>query len=417
VASADPQSSLTVRILIGMGAGFAVGLALNLAGIEGRAHEILVEGVFHAGGAIFLAALQLLVVPLVFVSLVCGTASLDDVSKLGRVGGRTLVLYLGTTATAVTLALSAALLVQPGRGFQLDTDTTFQAPVAPSLADTIIDLFPTNPVEAMAEGNMLQIIVFALLFGLATATAGQRGRRILTVFEDLNEVVMRLVMILMRIAPYGVFCLIAKVFAVQGLAAIAPLAKYFVVVLGVLLLHAIATYPILLRLLAGLSPLRFYRKMREPLVLAFSTASSNATLPVTLRTVEQRLGVHNQIASFTVPLGATINMDGTAIMQGVATAFIAQAYGIDIGVSGYLMVVVTATLASIGTAGVPGVGLVMLAMVLRQVDLPVEGIGLILGVDRLLDMLRTAVNVTGDAAVSCIVARSEGQLDRAVFDE
>jgi Na+/H+-dicarboxylate symporter len=221
----------------------------------------------------------------------------------------------------------------------------------------------------------------------------------------------------MRIAPYGVFCLIAKVFAVQGLAAIAPLAKYFVVVLGVLLLHAIATYPILLRLLAGLSPLRFYRKMREPLVLAFSTASSNATLPVTLRTVEQRLGVHNQIASFTVPLGATINMDGTAIMQGVATAFIAQAYGIDIGVSGYLMVVVTATLASIGTAGVPGVGLVMLAMVLRQVDLPVEGIGLILGVDRLLDMLRTAVNVTGDAVVSCIVARSEGQLDRAVFDE
>ena len=406
-----------MRILIGMGAGFAVGLALNLAGIEGRAHEILVEGVFHAGGAIFLAALQLLVVPLVFVSLVCGTASLDDVSKLGRVGGRTLVLYLGTTATAVTLALSAALLVQPGRGYQLDTDTTFQAPVAPSLADTIIDLFPTNPVEAMAEGNMLQIIVFALLFGLATATAGQRGRRILTVFEDLNEVVMRLVMILMRIAPYGVFCLIAKVFAVQGLAAIAPLAKYFVVVLGVLLLHAIATYPILLRLLAGLSPLRFYRKMREPLVLAFSTASSNATLPVTLRTVEQRLGVHNQIASFTVPLGATINMDGTAIMQGVATAFIAQAYGIDIGVSGYLMVVVTATLASIGTAGVPGVGLVMLAMVLRQVDLPVEGIGLILGVDRLLDMLRTAVNVTGDAAVSCIVARSEGQLDRAVFDE
>ena len=406
-----------MRILIGMGAGFAVGLALNLAGIEGRAHEILVEGVFHAGGAIFLAALQLLVVPLVFVSLVCGTASLDDVSKLGRVGGRTLVLYLGTTATAVTLALSAALLVQPGRGFQLDTDTTFQAPVAPSLADTIIDLFPTNPVEAMAEGNMLQIIVFALLFGLATATAGQRGRRILTVFEDLNEVVMRLVMILMRIAPYGVFCLIAKVFAVQGLAAIAPLAKYFVVVLGVLLLHAIATYPILLRLLAGLSPLRFYRKMREPLVLAFSTASSNATLPVTLRTVEQRLGVHNQIASFTVPLGATINMDGTAIMQGVATAFIAQAYGIDIGVSGYLMVVVTATLASIGTAGVPGVGLVMLAMVLRQVDLPVEGIGLILGVDRLLDMVRTAVNVTGDAVVSCIVARSEGQLDRAVFDE
>lgn len=263
---------------------------------------------------------------------------------------------------------------------------------------------------------MLQIIVFAGLFGLAITMAGEPGRRVLALFNDLNIVVMQLVMLLMNLAPYGVFFLIARVFSVQGFGAIVPLAKYFFVVLGALLLHAFITYPLLLRGLAGLDPVTFFRNVRDPVALAFSTASSGATLPVTLETVEHRLGVHNSIASFTVPLGATINMDGTAIMQGVATAFIAQAYGIDIGASGYLMVVLTATLASVGTAGVPGVGLIMLAMVLRQVGLPVEGIGIIIGVDRLLDMARTAVNVTGDAAVSCIVARSEGQLSVETFE-
>jgi Na+/H+-dicarboxylate symporter len=219
----------------------------------------------------------------------------------------------------------------------------------------------------------------------------------------------------MALAPYGVFCLVAKVFAQQGWDAIAPLARYFFLVIGVLALHAALTFSTLLRVVGGLSPLQFFRKMRPPVVVAFSTASSGATLPVTLRTVEDRLGVDNQIASFTIPLGATINMDGTAIMQGVATAFIAQAYGIDIGIGGYLTVVHTATLASIGTAAVPGVGLVMLAMVLRQVNLPVEGIGLIIGIDRLLDMARTAVNVTGDAAVTCLVAKSEGALELQVI--
>jgi Na+/H+-dicarboxylate symporter len=227
--------------------------------------------------------------------------------------------------------------------------------------------------------------------------------------------VLALVMVLMEFAPYGVFCLVAKVFAQQGFGAFGPLLAYFLVVLGVLLVHALASYPLMLRTLTGLSPSVFLRNLRAPLTLAFSTASSNATIPVTLETAEHRLGVENSVASFTVPLGATINMDGTAIMQGVATAFIAQAYGVDLGLADYLMVVLTATLASIGTAGVPGVGLIMLAMVLRQVNLPVEGIGLIIGVDRLLDMARTAVNVTGDAAVTCIVAKSEGRLDEEVF--
>ncbi len=245
--------------------------------------------------------------------------------------------------------------------------------------------------------------------------AGEPGARLLATFRDANSVVLRLVLMLVHLAPYGVFCLIARVFATQGFGAIVHLGQYFVVVLVALFLHAGIVYPLLLRGLAGLSPLRFFRKMRDPMALAFSTASSNATLPVTLENAEHRLGVSNGIASFTVPLGATINMDGTAIMQGVATVFIAQAYGFDIGMQGYLMVVLTATLASIGTAGVPGVGLVMLAMVLEQVSLPVEGIALIIGVDRLLDMVRTAVNVTGDSAVACVVARSEGQLDEEIF--
>jgi Na+/H+-dicarboxylate symporter len=268
----------------------------------------------------------------------------------------------------------------------------------------------------MAEGNMLQIIVFAVLFGIAMTLAGAPGKRLLGFFQDANEVVLRLVLVLMKLAPLGVFCLIAKVFAEQGFAAFAPLLKYFFLVLAVLAVHMGVVYPSLLVLFGRLNPLAFFRGFREPMAVAFGTSSSNATLPVTLRAVEHKLGVDNAIASFTIPLGATINMDGTAIMQGVATCFIAQAYGISLSTSDYLAVIVTATLASIGTAGVPGVGLVMLAMVLRQVHLPVEGIALIIGVDRLLDMSRTVVNVTGDAAVTCVVAKSEGRLDLAKYN-
>ncbi|MFQ5416652.1 MAG: dicarboxylate/amino acid:cation symporter [Myxococcota bacterium] len=410
------RRSLTVRIVIGMLAGLVIGVVFNTVGVSGFLDDFLVGGLFYVVGSVFLLSLKLLVVPLVFVSLVCGTAALEDIAKLSRIGGKTVALYLGTTAVAISAALLAAIVLQPGAGFELATDATFSVSEPPSLVDTLINLFPSNPVQAMAEGNMLQIIVFAGLFGLALTMAGDAGKRVLSFFADVNEVIMKLVMLLMEMAPYGVFCLIARVFADQGIGAIGPLALYFSVVLGVLLLHAGLTYPALLKGLAGLDPVTFYRNMRAPMTLAFSTASSNATLPVTMETVEHRLGVDNSIASFTLPLGATINMDGTAIMQGVATAFIAQAYGIDIGPTGYLTVVLTATLASVGTAGVPGVGLIMLAMVLRQVHLPVEGIALIIGVDRLLDMVRTAVNISGDATVTCIVARSEGKLSTEIFD-
>ena len=408
--------ALTRRILIGLVAGMALGVVLNQLGSERAVTQWMVDGVFYVGGQIFLASLKLLVVPLVLVSLACGTAALEDVTKLGRIGGKTLGLYMMTTAIAISLAIIAAVLIAPGAGFDLPTEAVgYAAKDAPGLGQTLIDIFPDNPFQALSEGRMLQVIVFAVLLGIAMTLSGDAGRDLLRVFQSANAVIMKLVFLLMQVAPYGVFCLIAGVFAKQGIDAFEQLAKYFLVVLGVLFIHISVTYPTMLFVLGRLNPIGFFRKLRAPMTVAFSTASSGATLPVTLRTTEERLGVDGSIASFTIPLGATINMDGTAIMQGVATVFIAQAYEISLGPSDYLMVVVTATLASIGTAGVPGVGTLMLAMVLRQMNLPVEGIGLILGVDRLLDMTRTAVNISGDAAVSCIVARSEGKLDIETF--
>lgn len=407
---------LTRRILIGLFGGLVVGLALNRTLLGTPLFGFLVDGVFHVGGQIFLSSLKLLVVPLVLVSLACGTASLEDVTRLGRIGGKTLGLYLVTTAIAISLAIVAAVVVGPGVGADVATEgLVYSAKQAPSLTDTLIRIFPSNPFKAMAEGEMLQVIVFAILLGVAMTLAGEAGRDLLRVFESFNEVIMKLVFVLMQIAPVGIFCLLAKVIALQGPETFENMVWYFGTVLVVLFVHATFTYPLLLVTLARVPPWPFYRKLRAPMSVAFGTASSGATLPVTLRTVEERLGVDESVGSFTVPLGATINMDGTAIMQGVATVFIAQVYGVEIGPAGYLTVVLTATLASIGTAGVPGVGTVMLAMVLEQMELPVEGIGLILGVDRLLDMTRTAVNITGDAAVSCIVARSEGKLDLDVY--
>jgi len=410
--------SLTSRIVIGMFAGIAVGILLKTIFPDSTIVEgYLTKGLFYVVGQIFISSLQMLVVPLVFVSLVVGTCSLSDPSKLGRLGGKSVGLYLITTAIAITFAIAMAVLVQPGTGIELATDATYEPTQAPSLAQVIIDLFPTNPFNAFANGNMLQIIMFALLFGIAMALVGKPGERVKTLFDDFNEVIMKLVIILMNIAPYGVFALMAKLFSETSFETIFSLGKYFLLVLFVLIAHALITYPIILKGLSGMNPVIFLRKMREVQIFGFSTASSNATMPVTLETVTKRLGVHNSVGSFTVPLGATINMDGTAIMQGVATVFIAQVYLVDLSIADYLMVVLTATLASVGTAGVPGVGMVMLAMVLGQVGLPVEGIGLIIGVDRLLDMTRTAVNVTGDAMVSVIVAKSEGALDEDVFND
>jgi Na+/H+-dicarboxylate symporter len=415
--------NLTTRIFIGMAAGIATGVGINAAtgllGAESSASvfigEWFTDGLLAVLGQGFMRLLTVLVIPLVFVSLVCGTAALDDIRKLGRIGGKSLGLYLATTAIAISLAMGLAALFGPGRGFDLETDATFETPTPPPLRDVFVALIPNNIFTAMAEGQMLQIIIFAILLGIAITLSGEPGQRILAFFGALNEVVLKLVGIIMLVAPYGVFALVARTFAGEGFAAFPPLMGYFLTVLAALLIHVLVTYPVLLKLLAGLNPVTFMKKLRDVHLFAFSTASSNATIPITLRTVENRLGASNSIASFTVPLGATINMDGTAIMQGVATIFIAQAYNIPLGLADLAMVILTATLASIGTAGVPGVGLIMLGMVLKQVGLPVEGIALIIGIDRLLDMIRTAVNVTGDAMVTCIISKGENQLDMAQF--
>ena len=401
-----------------MFAGIVVGLALNIFGpIVPVVNAFLVDGLFYVVGAAFLALLKLMVVPLVLVSLVCGVNAMGDLRTIGRVGAKTLGLYLFTTAVAIILALTLARVVSPGGGFEMTGEFAEYVPrEAPPLADVLINIFPENPIQAMAEGQMLQIIVFALLFGFGANLAGERGKPVVRFFSDLNEVILKMVLMIILLAPIGVFALISRTFATQGIEIFGPLVGYFILVAVVLVLHLLLTYSAILRL-SGMSPVKFLTKMRAPLSFAFSTSSSAATIPVTLNTLETRLGVKNSIASFTVPLGATINMDGTAIMQGVATVFIANVYGVDLVFSDYLTVVLTATLASIGTAAVPSAGLIMLAMVLGQVGLPVEGIALIIGVDRLLDMLRTAINVAGDGTVTCVIAHSEGALDFETFND
>ncbi len=417
--------TLTSRILIAMAIGIVLGSLINLltsaqvlpAGMQSLLDVWLIDGLFDVVGRIFVSSLKMLVVPLVFVSLICGASQLGNNARMGRIALRTMGLYLFTTAVAVSLALTVALTVNPGDGVDLPGEANFVAAEAPSITDVIVGLVPSNPIKAMADGNMLQVIVFALLIGFAMTRAGEAGERLCQFFRDLEAIIMKIVGILMLIAPYGVAALLTKLFAQLGFGAIVDLGKYFLTVAGVLIFHGLVVYSTLLKALVGLPPSVLLYKMRSVWAFAFSTSSSAATIPITLRAVEKRLGVKPSVAGFTVPLGATVNMDGTAIMQGVATVFIAQVYGVDLGLGDLAAVVLTATMASIGAAGVPGVGLITLALVLEQVGLPVEGIAMIIGVDRLLDMVRTAVNVTGDATVSIIVAELEGQVDKTVFGD
>ena len=406
--------SLTSKILIGMLSGLIFGSIISLLGLEGNPFikVYLIDGFLNIGGQIFISLLKLMVVPLVFFSLTSGVSSLDKNLSLGRIAGKTLGLYLITTAIAISIGLSIAVFLNPGNNLDLQTSTLLSIPESPNIKDIILNIIPSNPIQAMADGNMLQIIVFSILVGIAIRGLGDSVKIIKDVVSNITDIVLKLVMYIINIAPYGVFCLMSVLFAEKGLTVLGDLSFYFFIVVSALLIHGFLTYSALLILFAKINPFSFFDKVKSLMIFAFSTSSSNATIPVTLKTVIDNIGVNRKVASFTVPLGATINMDGTAIMQGVATVFIANAYSIDLLLTDYLMVILTATLASIGTAGVPGVGLIMLAMVLNQVGLPVEGIGLIIGVDRLLDMLRTVVNVTGDSAVSTIVANSENQLER-----
>ena len=381
---------------------------------------VIVEGVLYVVGQGFIRLMQMLVVPLVFCSLICGSMAVGDTKTLGKVGVKTIGFYLVTTALGVCVALGSALLINPGRGLDMDAvqkGTVSSTTEATSLVDTLLNIIPKNPVQSMANGDMLPIIVFALFVGIMLAKLGTRGSVVANFFSQFNDVMMEMTMAIMKIAPIGVFCLIARTFATVGFSAFAPMLKYMGNVTLALAIQCLVVYQILLFVFTRLNPFKFIKKFLPVMGFAFSTATSNATIPMSIDTLSKKMGVSKQISSFTIPLGATINMDGTSIMQGVAVVFIAQAYGIPLTMGNLATVVVTATLASIGTAGVPSVGLVTLAMVLNSVGLPTEGIALIMGIDRILDMIRTAVNITGDAVCTTIVCHQEGSLNREVFNK
>lgn len=399
------------QIFIGLALGVLLGVVLNQTGNAELAASI------KPIGDLFIRGIKMLIVPLIFVSLVTGVASLQNLSTMGRLSAKTFVLYLGTTAVAIAIGLALAVVFEPGTGVSLGGAKPVEAKASPSVVDTILGLVPTNPVEAFAQANVLQIIVFAIFVGLAITLAGEAAKPIRTFFESAAEVMYKLTAIIIAFAPYGVFALMTWVAGTYGLEMLAPLAKVIAVVYLGCLIHAVVVYGGLLRFLAGLNPVRYFQGSIEPVMVAFTSTSSSGTLPVTMMATERNLGVSRGVSSFVLPLGATINMDGTALYQGVCAVFIAQAYGVDLTSGQYLTIVFTATLASIGTAGVPGAGLIMLSMVLVSVGLPLEGVAIVAGIDRILDMARTALNVAGDCAVSCLVARSEGELDQAVYDQ
>lgn len=412
---------LTTKIFIALLAGAVFGIVLCYMVPSGHVKDdIIVEGILYVVGQGFIRLMKMLVVPLVFCSLVCGSMAIGDTKKLGTVGVRTLIFYLFTTALAITVALSVGNIINPGIGLDMSAIKSNAAEVeemaATSLSDTMLNIIPDNPLNSLASGNMLQIIVFALIVGIILAKLGERTETVGNFFSQFNDIMMEMTMMVMSLAPVGVFCLIARTFANIGFSAFVPLAKYMVGVLLALAIQCFIVYLGLLKVFTGLNPFKFIKNFFPVMAFAFSTATSNATIPLSIDTLAKKMGVSKKISSFTIPLGATINMDGTAIMQGVAVVFAAQAFGIQLDVMDYLTVIGTATLASIGTAGVPSVGLVTLTMVFNSVGLPVEAIGLIMGIDRILDMTRTAVNITGDAVCTTIVAHQNKALDRDVFN-
>lgn len=413
--------SLTTYIFIALLIGAVTGICIHYFVPAGHIRDdIIVEGVFYVIGQGFIRGMQMLVVPLVFCSLICGSMSIGDTKKLGTVGVKTLVFYLATTALAITVALSVASVINPGIGLDINQLQKSAGEVATteatSLSDTLLNIIPKNPIQSLAEGNMLQIIVFALIIGIILAKLGERTDVVANFFSQFNDIMMEMTMLVMKFAPIGVFCLIARTFSGIGFDAFLPMLKYMLGVLVALAIQCFIIYLGLLKIFTGLNPIIFIKNFFPVMAFAFSTATSNATIPMSIDTLAKKMGVSKKISSFTVPLGATINMDGTAIMQGVAVVFVAQAYGIDLSMMDFVTVIGTATLASIGTAGVPSVGLVTLTMVFNSIGLPVEGIALIMGIDRILDMARTAVNITGDAVCTTIVAHQNHALDRDIFN-
>lgn len=410
---------LTTKIFIGLIAGAIFGIILNYFVPSGSLKDdIIINGVLYVIGQGFIRLMQMLVVPLVFCSLVCGSMSIGDTKKLGTIGVKTLLFYLATTAIAISVALAIANLINPGIGLDMSSVTatsTVTTSESTSFADTLLNIIPVNIFEGLASGTMLQIIFFALMLGVIIAKLGDRVEIVGNFFSQFNDIMMEMTMIVMKVAPIGVFCLIGKTFAGIGFEAFLPMLKYMFGVFLALGVQCFIVYLGLLKLFTGLNPIIFIKNFFPVMAFAFSTATSNATIPLSIDTLAKKMGVSKRVSSFTIPLGATINMDGTAIMQGVAVVFAAQAYGILLTPMDYITVIGTATLASVGTAGVPGVGLITLTMVFNSVGLPVEAIALIMGIDRILDMTRTAVNITGDAVCTTIVAKQNNALNTDIY--
>ncbi len=410
---------LSTKIFVALLLGAIFGLSINFflpAGV--LKDDILINGILYIVGNGFIRLMQMLVIPLVMCSLICGTMSIGDTKTLGKVGLKTLGFYIATTALAISIALGIGLWVKPGVGLNIEavesTDVVISENI--SLADTLLNIIPKNIIHSMANGDMLPIIVFSVFIGIILAKLGKKASTVSNFFAEFNDIMMEMTVTVMNAAPIGVFCMIAKTFATIGFDAFVPMLKYMGCVLFALAVQGFGVYQILLFLFTGLNPMKFIKKFFPVMQFAFSTSTSNATIPMSIETLKEKLGVSRRISSFTIPLGATINMDGTAIMQGVAVVFIAEAYGMTLTPTMLGTVILTATLASVGTAGVPGVGLVTLAMVLTSVGLPTEGIALIMGIDRILDMTRTAVNVTGDAICTTIVAHKEGLVNKDTFN-
>jgi len=414
-----PKLQLHTKILLGLLFGVIFGVLANRLAFSG-----FVLSYVRPIGSVFVKLISMVVVPLVFASLLVGTASLNDIRKLGRIGTKTLAYYLCTTAIAVSLGLLLANVLKPGVGLSEDTRAELierhreQAEARieiveekPTITDVLLDIVPSNPVRAFVEGRMLQIIFFALLTGIClTLIRAERSRPVIGFFEGVNDVVIQMVHIIMKLAPYGVFALVSGVVADFGVGILFILLKYSIVVIVGLAVHAVVVYSLAIRIFSKQKIGAFFRGIRPAQLIAFSSGSSSATLPVTMECTEENLGVSRKICSFALPLGATVNMDGTAIYQGISTVFLAQVYGMDLSVAQQLMIVLTATLASIGTSGTPGAGIITLAIVLKSIGVPLEGIGIILGVERILDMCRSVVNVTGDASCAVVVASTEDGL-------
>ncbi len=369
-------------------------------------------------GDLFLRLIKFIIAPLVLSTLVIGVASIGDPKSLGRVGSKTIGYYMITTAIAIAIGLGIAYLISPGEGLSIDVpETEVEVNETEGVVQTFLEIVPENPFTALAEGDILQIIFFAIFIGLAITFIGSKADPVYQFFDAFSEIMFKITGVIMRFAPIGVLGLVAPIIGEYGPKVLLPLLKIIIAVAIACALHAIIVYSLSVKMFAKMNPLTFFKGISPAAIVAFSTASSAGTLPVTIKNTQENLGVSNKISSFVLPLGATINMDGTAIYQGVAVVFIAQFYGMDMTLMQLTTVVLTTVLASIGTAGVPGAGMIMLAMVLAAINLPLEGIALIAGIDRILDMFRTSINIVGDASAAVVVAGSEDEIDRTAFED